>query len=333
MKNKKLIILLSICSLYSSYAQFTNNGAKIIGKNNVIITSSMDINNGGEVQIEGELHLKGRRSLISESILKTKSFFIHNHINLIGDLMVSEILDFGENGFIKLAVNNKVTFNLNAKYLNYSNGNGIHGKVQKLDAKNFIFPLATSVESLPVFINESNSFVEATVLSVRSNELGDFNYNNFENPNMAVIELNSTSYINPNQVKLSFDEHKKEVILNNGIWTEANRMNNSKNIVVAKAMEYHKISAVEFPENKWVNVYPNPSNLEFNIKISEKDKEKMINFRLIDLRGNIILQERKQGKLLDGKYNLPANIATDSYLLEFEIDNNKRSVFKQLIIK
>ena len=98
-------------------------------------------------------------------------------------------------------------------------------------------------------------------------------------------------------------------------------------------MEYHKISAVEFPENKWVNVYPNPSNLEFNIKISEKDKEKMINFRLIDLRGNIILQERKQGKLLDGKYNLPANIATDSYLLEFEIDNNKRSVFKQLIIK
>jgi len=330
-KNNWLILVSCFCG-FGSYAQITNNGALITIKNQALISSSMDIKNTGQMELEGTLELKGQRKITSDHTLQVHTIRLNEPLDLQGNLMVNQQVDFGKEGLIQVKPDNQITFGPEANYIHYSHGKGIQGKVQKMEAKNFIFPLGTSTEAFPVVINEKNSFAEASILAKRSIELGDFDYNNLESPNMSVIEINATSNINPNQVKLSFDEQKEEVVLKNGIWTEANKAESSKNLVVAKAMAYNRSTALESYESKWVKVFPNPSTTEINIDLSNNENDQMVNFRVVDLRGSILLKEKKKGNELKGKYKLPSNLQSATYLLEFENEKGKRSVIKQTII-
>ena len=330
-KNNWLILVYSFCG-FGTFAQITNNGALITVKNQALISSSMDIKNTGQMELEGTLELKGKRKITSDHTVQVNTLRMNEPLDLQGNLMVNQQVDFGKEGLIEVNANKQITFGPEANYINYTHGNGIQGKVQKMEAKNFTFPLGTTSEAFPVLIQEANSFAEASILAKRSVDLGDFTYNNLESPNMVVIEINATSKMNPNEVKLNFDEQKEEVILKNGIWAEANKTESSKNLVLAKAMAYKRSSALETSENKWVKVFPNPSTTELNIDLSDSDSDQMVNFRVVDLRGSILLQEKKKGNELKGKYKLPSNLESATYLLEFDNENGKRTVIKQSII-
>ena len=330
-KNNWLILVSCFCG-FGSYAQISNNGALITVKNQALISSSMDINNTGQMELEGILELKGKRKITSEYTLQVHTIRLNKPLNLDGNLMVHQQVDFGEEGLIDISANKQITLGPEANYINYSHGKGVLGKVKKMEAKNFIFPLGTLNEAFPVVINEANTFAEASILTKQSVELGDFDYNNLENPNMAVIEINSDSNINPNQVKLNFDDQKEEVVLKHGFWTEAKKTESSNNLVLAKAMIYNKGFDLERSISNWVKVFPNPSTTEINIDLTDSEKDQIVNFRVIDIRGSILLQEKKKGNELNGKYKLPSNLQSATYLLEFENEKGKRRIIKQTII-
>ncbi len=324
--------LLLIVSSSGAFGQFTNRGAAIVGKGDILISSSMDIQNQGDMNLQGTLELKGKRKLETEKTILADQVKLADQTELNGNLMVQKHVDFGQHGLLRVSNEKAVTFGPEATYSNYTNGKGIKGTAQKVEAENFVFPLGTELEAFPVMVKEKQSLVVASIAPQTSTDLGDFIEGGLESPNKVAITVKANNEINPNKVSLSFDEQKEEVVLTKGVWKEADKVAASTSHVVSKAMAYNRATALESSESRWVQVYPNPSATEINISMSDKDAAGgEVNFRIIDIKGAVLNQEKKAGKDLIGKYKLPDGLINGTYLLEFEHDNGKRTVVKQIV--
>ncbi len=314
------------------HAQFTNKGAAIYSKGDVVISSSMDIQNKGEINLQGTLDLKGKRKIASETKIVAGQINLSEATDLHGNLEVNKHLDFGQGGLLKVQKGHAVTFGPAATYANYTHGKGIKGAAQKIDAQDFVFPLGTETEAFPMLVKEKQALVEAGIEPQFSTELGDFNERGLEMPNKVAIRVNASSEMQASKLNLAFDEQKEEVVLDKGLWVEANKAKPSTQFLATKAMAYNRATALESSENRWVQVYPNPSASEINISMSEKDAlGGEVKFRIVDIKGAVINQEKKAGKDLIGTYKLPDGLINGTYLLEFEHDNGKRSVVKQVV--
>lgn len=287
MRTKIALLIFSVVGAnFAASAQFTNNGASITTKGNVIFSSSMDIQNAGTFSLsEGTLALNGKRKVVSENAIVVDNLLLTDPSELDADVMVHNLVDFGNAGLAQMANNRQITFGPEASYTSYGNGKGVKGSVKKLDSKSFVFPLGSDAEAFPTLVKDNLPVAEANIRTQISTELGDFTNNSLESPNLAVIEVKSTSVMEANRLKLQFDESKEEVVLDNNTWVEANRAKPSTNLVATKAISYNRASALQTAENRWVEVYPNPSNGEINISILDKEALGDVNFRIIDQSG------------------------------------------------
>lgn len=332
MSKKIAVLIISMVGAnFAASAQFTNRGATIVGRGDVIVSSSLDIDNSGDLQLQGSLNLQGKRKVTSEKVIVVDNLQLSDVTNVSADVVVNQKLDFGSAGLVKMAEENQLTFGSDASYTNFNHGKGVMGKVQKVNSQDFVFPLGTESQAFPTKLMEKQGLVEASIKTEKSTDLGDFNYHNLESPSLAVIELKSKELMQANHIKLAFDDQKEEVVLNNNVWVEANRAKPSTNLIATKALAYNRATALQSAEGRWVNVYPNPSRGDIDIYIDSQAGNQEVNFRVLDLKGAVLLQERKAGKDLEGKYNLPSRLGSDSYLLEFESADGKRTVLKHVI--
>lgn len=335
MRTKIALLIFSVVGAnFAASAQFTNNGATISGSGNVLISSSMDIQNSGNLNLrEGTLVLNGKRKVTSEQSIVVDNLLLTDPSELDADVMVHNLVDFGNAGLAQMVENRQITFGSDATYSNYGNGKGVKGGVKKLDAKSFVFPLGSETESFPTVVQDQLAVAEASIRTQKSIDLGDFADNSLESPNLAVIEVKSPSIMEANRLKLQFDESKEEVVLDNNAWVEASRAKPANTFVATKAISYNRGTALQTAENRWVEVYPNPSNGEINISILDKEALGEVNFRIVDQSGSVVKQEKKAGKDLVGKYSIPQHLGTSTYFLEFENQNGKRAVLKHVLTR
>lgn len=317
----------------TAHAQITNNGALISGNGNVIISSSMDIQNSGEMNIQGVLTLEGKRKVSAEKDIVVDQLSVSDRTQLDGNMLIQKQVDFGAHGLIKVKEDRALTFGPEANYTNYTHGKGVQGIVKKVDAQEFVFPLGTTTEAFPVVIKEKQSLVEAGIEPQFSTDLGDFNESNLEMPNRVAIKVKGSSDMQPTQLKLNFDEQKEEVVLDKGIWVEANKLAATKTIVATKAMSYNRTSALETGDSRWVRVFPNPSNGEVTVDLSEKEAGAKVNFQVFDLSGKRLIHEEKLGSDWVNQKTQLVNLGTGSYLLQFESENGKKATLKHTLVR
>lgn len=317
----------------TAQAQITNKGALIQGKGDVLISSSMDIQNAGDLSIKGTLDLKGKRKIASEKSISIDQLQLQDNLQLNGDVNISKAVDFGKNGLVKVANEKSLTFGSEASYTNYNHGKGIQGTAKKINAQDFVFPLGTDFEAFPVTVKEKQAIVEANLAPQISTDLGDFAESNLEMPNRVAIKVKGTEEIQPNKLKLQFDEQKEEVLLENGVWKEANKVAAANTLVATKAMSYNRTSALETAESRWVQVFPNPSNGEINIDMNAREANSNVSLRIIDLSGKTLKTEEKLGQdYLGHKTTLP-NLDAGSYILQFEAADGKKANLKHTVVR
>lgn len=333
--NKNIALTFGLCLAASAslLAQITNNGAVISGKGNIVLSSSMDISNQGDMVIQGELNLKGKRKISSASELLVDQLQVSDRTQVAGNLTVNQQVDFGQQGLLKVEEGKAITFGPEANYTNYTHGKGIQGTAKKVEAEGFVFPLGTDLEAFPMAVKEKQALVEARIIPQISTEIGDFSEGGLEQPNRVVIKVNASDEMQANKLKLQFDEQKEEVVLANGVWKEASKVTAATSHVVTKAMAYNRTSALETSESKWVQVFPNPSNGEVNIYFSEKEANANVNFRIYDMEGKELKTIEKQGQAIMDQKMVLDNLGTGSYMLQFESATGKKANLKHKIVR
>jgi hypothetical protein len=342
----------------TSHAQFTSSANVFVGKDAVVAVNS-ELVNTGNLQSEGTLHLRkglnnqgratlgtvildgqGSQAIASNVPLGAQNVLMaqSGKVVLQSVLKVENQMSFGK-GIIENNAATALQIADNATVTGASDRSHVKGFVQKLGDDAFDFPVGdgSSLHTFAVSKPESDDAIQVGFVAQNplrlSNKRGAEVAEVSENSYWAVQGRNS----NPLQVSVGAEAAEAHLLRLSGNQWELSPSVTANNTVSSQATlggeVYFTIGtqSAELSENADMNVFPNPSDGSFQVRLKGFSPEENISLDIADMSGRVMVKQEGQVKAFNTKYALGQEIPTGNYILKV-LRTEKNQTFTQKLL-
>jgi hypothetical protein len=336
---KRILSLLLITSATGvSYAQMVN-GSTIHVSEGAVMTVNTPMTNTGTVTNKGRVHLKSdlkndakfqstgdlmidgdMKQVISGSqSVELSKVTIENNVNLQTEMKVSNEVNF-VNGVV--TADKPLHFEKDAKATGASDFSHVVGTVQKTGDQSFQFPLGdgSNLKSFEA-ANPKQGTLEASYVSKSPLDISS-------ELDISLANINETEYwtlksTGSDKVKVNLTGGEDVAALTNGVWTKQDKSLNTEN---GSKFTSGKGSYLQ----KEIGVWPNPTQGEFNLKLSGMRDSDNISIDITNQDGRVVMKMDGTVKNLRKAYKLPSGLVTTN--LTIRVINGDEALTQNLIL-
>jgi hypothetical protein len=301
--------------------KITNNG-KLYLQNNV--------NNNGAIASKGELVFNGinKQTVRGEKAISASQVKLENDIRLESPMTVTDQMTF-RRGVVESSNQSPLVFANNAKHNGASDFSHVRGVVQKEGNGSFEFPLGDGT-NYRSFVAEGNGqtllaeYIAKSPLNVSGEVQENVKaINETEHWSIRSTELNAST-----KVELASSSDMNEIaVLKRGTWevSEDAKLNASQNGTLFTLARSGK-------EKPAIGVWPNPTDGEFNLKLSGLNSNELVTVSVTDQAGEIVL--KKEGRVADLRkaYQVPSTLAAKELNIVVVRGDNQRPLYQKLFL-
>ncbi len=345
---KKLLYSVGICLAATQIqAQVVNSTDLFIGED-AVVSIGQDVVNEGKITNNGKLHLQrnlnnngaiaskgemifdgiNKQTLRGEKAISASNVKLENDIRLENTLTVTDQMTF-RRGVVESSNQSPLVFANNAKHAGASDFSHVRGVVQKEGNGSFEFPLGdgTNYRSFVAENNDGKVLLGEYIAKSPLNVSGEMQEN--------VTAINDTEYwsIRSNdfasaKVSLASSSDMNEIAyLQRGTWEvkEDAKLTASQNGTLFTLGKSRN-------EKPAIGVWPNPTDGEFNLKLSGMNANENVTVSVTDQAGEIVLQ--KIGRVADLRkaYAVPSNLAAKELNIVVVRGDNQRPLYQKLFL-
>ncbi len=335
---KRILSLILITSASSvSYAQMVN-GSTIHVSEGAVMTVNTPMTNTGVVTNKGKVHLKSdlkneakfqstgdlvvdgdRIQVISGSqAVEVSRISVENNVTLQNEVKVSDEVAF-VNGIV--TADKALHFDANAKATGANNGSHVVGTVKKTGNESFQFPLGdgSNLKSFDVK-NPKEGTLEAQYVAKSPLDISS-------ELDLSLDAINDTEYwilkSSNKSEKVELAAGGEVAALSNGVWVKQEKSLNTEN---GSKFTSGKGSYLQ----KEIGVWPNPTQGEFNLKLSGMRDSDKITIDITNQDGRVVMNLAGTVKELRKAYILPNGLATTN--LTIRVINGQEAMTQNLIL-
>jgi hypothetical protein len=340
-------VILSIClGLVVTYASAqVVNSTKFYIAEGVVVSLGLDVTNNGEITNNGKLHLKGNLENNGKLISKGEVDFdgqspqtvsgstkiemtkitVENDINLQTPVSVSDEVSFRK-GIVNTYNQSALELGENAATNGASDMSHVAGTMSKKGSGSFKFPVGDGygLKSFEVSKMNGNTLEAKYVANNPMDVSADLDYN--------VETINQTEYwvlksSDNGSVDVSLSDNSDVAYLKSGVWVKDNgRVNVSsgnRNGAIFTSGTGRNIT-------KEIGVWPNPTQGEFNLKLTGMSDTDKISVDLTNQDGRVVMKMSGTVRELRKAYTLPNGMVTTN--LTVRVINGTEAMTQSLIL-
>jgi hypothetical protein len=336
---KRILSLLLITSVSGvSYAQMVN-GSSIHVSEGAVVTVNTPMTNTGTVNNKGRIHLKSdlkndatfksageivvdgdsKQVISGSNAVETAKLSVSNDVNLQTEMRVSKEVNFAS-GIV--TADQPLHFEKDAKATGANDFSHVVGTVQKSGDQSFQFPLGDG-SRLKTFevANPKNGTLEAQYVGKSPLDISS-------ELDISLSNINETEYwtlksTNSEKVNVNLAGGDQLATLNNGVWVKQDKSLNAEN---GSKFTSGKGSYLQ----KEIGVWPNPTQGEFNLKLSGMRDSDNISIDITNQDGRVIMNMAGTVKELRKAYKLPSGLVTTN--LTIRVINGEEAMTQNLIL-
>lgn len=287
---------------------FENNGELI---NNGKIHFQKNINNQGSIASKGEVVFDGygKQTVGGQKELTFNKVELQNDVELSNTLIVGEEFNF-RNGVIRSSDKNQLVFASTANHFGASDYSHAVGSVKKLNAADFEFPLGDGSMYRGFNADGKNGTLVASYVAQNPIEVANkfdqgVDYiNDYEYWTLKGSEDNQSA-----NIKLAGEfDNEGIAYLSRGAWKIAGGQNFDRSNGLNKGLIFTsgKGSFVK----KDIGIWPNPTQGEFNLKLTGMNDNDEISVDITNVQGRVVMQATGKVRDLRKVYELPVGLVT-----------------------
>lgn len=342
---KKVILSIGLGLIVSSVSAQVVNSTKIHVSEGALVSFGTDVTNNGEITNNGKVHLRGDLKnnaklaskgevvvdgLAPQTISGSKSIelskvSVENDVNLQTPVSVSEEVSFRK-GIVSSNNGSALELGENASHNGASDLSHVAGSMKKTGNSSFQFPVGdgTSLKSFEVNKMSGNT-LEARYVAKNPMEVSsDLDYD--------VEEINQTEYwvlksADNGTVDVKLNDNSDVTYLKAGVWVKDNRRMEVSNGDRDGALFTSGKGRVITKE---IGVWPNPTQGEFNLKLTGMRDTDKISVDITNQDGRVVMKMNGSVKELRKAYTLPQGMVTTN--LTVRVINGTEAMTQSLIL-
>jgi hypothetical protein len=338
---KKVIYTLGLGLVIGSASAQVVNSTKIHVSEGAVVSFGTDVTNNGDISNNGKVHLKGNlknnAKLVSKGEIvvdgdkmqtvsgttpaELSRIVVNNDLNLETPLKVNEEVSF-RNGIISTNNNSALELSENATHSGASNASHVSGVMRKTGNGTFEFPVGDGTNYRSFESTNSNGTLEAQYVAKNPLDVSStLDYN--------VEEISQTEYwvlksVSGNgKVEVNLNNNDEVAYLKGGVWVkESNKLSTTEKAIFTSG----KGSTIK----KEIGVWPNPTQGEFNLKLSGmRDTDKIV-VDITNQDGRKVMAMKGTVQELRKAYTLPKGLVTTN--LTIRVINGDEAMTQSLIL-
>jgi hypothetical protein len=335
---KKLITLISCASIVNTAnAQLANN-ANIHISEGATVSVNTPIQNNGKISNNGKMHIrnniKNDASMVSagEIVLdgnnrqeiSGSSSVSTNKLNISNDVILRTAVNVKEEATFNQGIVNAerpLHFEEGAKATGASDYSHVNGTVRKSGSESFTFPVGDGSSVRPFEVLNPKASVEASYV-------GRSPLSESSALDQSLEQINETEYWilksdSKDKVQIDINTNDALAVLDKGVWVKQDKSLNAEN---GAKFTSGKGSYLQ----KEIGVWPNPTQGEFNLKLSGMNDNDKITVEIVNQDGRGIMNMTGTVKELRKVYTLPRNLAATN--LTVRVINGAEAMTQNLIL-
>jgi hypothetical protein len=344
-KMKKVILSIGLGIVVSSVSAQVVNSTKIHISEGALVSFGTDVTNNGEISNNGKVHLRGdlknnaklvskgevvvdgttQQTISGTHIAEMSKVAVENDVNLQTAVAVSEELSFRK-GIVSSNNGSALEMGENASHNGASDLSHVSGSVKKTGNSSFEFPVGDGMNLKSFQVSKmSENTLEAQYIAKNPLELAsELDYD--------VEEINQTEYWvlksnDNNKVDVKLNDNSDVAYLKRGVWVKENTEMAVSSASKEGAMFTSgkgKIIAKE------IGVWPNPTQGQFNLKLTGMRDTDKISVDITNQDGRVIMKMDGAVKQLRKAYTLPQGMVTTN--LTVRVINGTEAMTQSLIL-
>jgi hypothetical protein len=342
---KKVILSISLGLIVSSLSAQVVNSTKIHVSEGALVSFGTDVTNSGEITNNGKVHfrgdLKNNAKLVSKGevvvdgttpqtisgtqVAEMSKVAVENDVNLQTPVSVSEEVSFRK-GIVSSNNGSALELGENASYNGASDLSHVSGSVKKTGNNSFQFPVGDGMSLKSFEVNKmSGNTLEARYVAKNPMEVSS-------NLDYDVEEINQTEYwvlksADNGTIDVKLNDNSDVAYLKAGVWVKDNRKmevsNNEKDGAMFTSGKGRLII-------KEIGVWPNPTQGEFNLKLTGMRDADKISVDITNQDGRVVMKMDGSVKELRKAYTLPQGMVTTN--LTIRVINGTEAMTQSLIL-
>ena len=342
---KKVILSIGLGLIVSSVSAQVVNSTKIHISEGALVSFGTDVTNSGDITNNGKVHLRGDlknnakmvskgelvvdgnspQTISGSQVVEMSRVAVENDVNLQSPIAVSDEISFRK-GIVSSNNGSAVEMGENATQNGASDLSHVSGTVKKTGNSAFSFPVGdgSSLRSFEVSKMNGNTlearYVARNPLEVAS--VLDYDVEEINQTEYWVLKSNNNSAVD---VKLA--DNSDVAYLKEGVWVKENKrmeLNSaSKEGALFTAGRGRAIV-------KEIGVWPNPTQGEFNLKLTGMRDTDKISVDITNQDGRVVMKMNGSVKELRKAYNLPQGMVTTN--LTVRVINGTEAMTQSLIL-
>jgi hypothetical protein len=342
---KKVILSIGLGLMVASVSAQVVNSAKIHISEGALVSFGTDLTNSGEITNNGKVHLKGdlknNSKIVSKGevvmdgttpqtisgtrVVEMSKISVENDVNLQTPVSISEEVSFRK-GIVSSNNGSALELGENASQNGASDLSHVSGSVKKTGNSSFEFPVGDGSSLKSFQVNKmSGNTLEAQYMAKNpldvSSEL-DYNVEEINQTEYWVLKSNDN-----NSVDIKLNDNSELAYLKGGVWVKDNRRmevsNSNKEGSIFTSGKGRVIT-------KEIGVWPNPTQGEFNLKLTGMRDTDKISVDITNQDGRVVMKMDGTVKQLRKAYTLPQGMVTTN--LTVRVINGTEAMTQSLIL-
>lgn len=342
---KKVILSIGLGLIVSSVSAQVVNSTKIHISEGALVSFGTDVTNSGEITNNGKVHLRGdlknNAKLVSKGevvvdgstpqtisgtqVAEMSKVAVENDINLQTPVSVSEEVSFRK-GIVSSNNGSALELGDNATHSGASDLSHVSGSVKKTGNSSFEFPVGdgTSLKSFQANKMSGNTLEAQYIARNPLDVASELDYD--------VEEINQTEYWvlksnDNNNVDVKLNDNADVAYLKGGLWVKDN-----KRMAVSSANKEGALFTTGKGRTitKEIGVWPNPTQGEFNLKLTGMRDTENISVDITNQDGRVVMKMDGTVKQLRKAYTLPQGMVTTN--LTVRVINGTEAMTQSLIL-
>ncbi len=342
---KKVILSIGFGLVVASVSAQVVNSTKIHINEGALVSFGTNVTNSGEITNNGKVHLRGDlrnnskivskgevivdgttpQTISGTQVAEMSRVSVENDINLQTPISVSEEVSFRK-GIVSSNNGSALEMGENASHNGASDFSHVSGSVKKTGNSSFEFPVGdgTNLKSFQANKMTGNT-LEAQYIARNPLEVAsELDYD--------VEEINQTEYwvlksTDNNTVDVKLNDNSDVAYLKGGIWVK----DNTKMAVSSASKEGAMFTSGKGRTIiKEIGVWPNPTQGEFNLKLTGMRDTDKISVDITNQDGRVVMKMDGTVKQLRKAYTLPQGMVTTN--LTVRVTNGTEAMTQSLIL-
>jgi hypothetical protein len=340
---KKVILSIGLGLVFNYASAQVVNSTKLFVGEGAVVSFGSDVTNNGEISNNGKIHLrsdlknnskfasKGElvidgtnvQNISGSQPVELAKVAVENDVNLQSPVKVSDEVSF-RRGIVATSGTSNLELGENATHTGASDMSHVAGSVKRTGSGDFQFPVGdgSSLKSFEVKNMKGNTLEAQYVASNPMDVSSDLDY--------TVESINQTEYwtLKSNDgkdVNVSLKDNNEVAYLKDGVWVKETNKFSTSSKDGAKFTSGTGRNVV-----KEIGVWPNPTQGEFNLKLTGMRDTDKITVDITNQDGRAVMRMNGTVKELRKAYTLPSGMVTTN--LTVRVINGTEAMTQSLIL-